>query len=36
MILERQRAGVLYGAAEADITEDVIKAYDDETKKAKK
>ena len=36
MILERQRAGVLYAAAEADVTDDVLKAYDDETKKAKK
>ncbi|MGH7354117.1 MAG: OmpH family outer membrane protein [Candidatus Rokuibacteriota bacterium] len=28
MIVERQRAGVLYGAAEADLTDEVIKLYD--------
>lgn len=36
LILERQRAGVLYAATEADVTDDVLKAYDDEAKKAKK
>jgi outer membrane protein len=30
MIVERQRAGVIYAAPEADITEEVIKAYDQE------
>lgn len=35
IILER-RAGVLYAATDADVTDDVLKAYDDETKKAKK
>jgi len=28
MIVERQRAGVLYGAAEADLTDEIIKLYD--------
>ena len=36
LILERRQAGVVYGAPEADVTEDVIKAFDDETRKAKK
>jgi outer membrane protein len=36
LILERRQAGVVYGAAEVDVTEDVIKAFDDETRKAKK
>jgi len=36
LILERSRAGVLYAATDADVTGDVLKAYDDETKKAKK
>ncbi len=36
MILERQRSGVLYAAPESDVTDDVLKAYDEETKKAKK
>jgi outer membrane protein len=36
MILERRRAGVVYGAPEVDVTEEVIKAFDDETRKAKK
>ena len=36
LVLERQRSSVLYAAAEADLTEDVIRAYDDETKKGKK
>jgi outer membrane protein len=31
LIVERRGAVVLYGAAEADITEDVIRAYDQET-----
>jgi outer membrane protein len=34
MVLERQRSSVLFASAEADLTEDVIRAYDDETKKA--
>ena len=32
----RQRAGVLYAAADADLTDDILKAYDDQTKKATK
>lgn len=36
MVLERQRAGVLYASGDADLTEDVLKAYDDQTKKATK
>jgi outer membrane protein len=34
MVLERQRSSVLYASADADLTDDVIRAYDDETKKA--
>jgi outer membrane protein len=34
MVLERQRSSVLYASAEADLTEDIIRAYDEETKKA--
>jgi outer membrane protein len=30
MIVERQRAGVIYAAPEADITDEVIRAYDQE------
>ena len=29
IVVERQRAGVLYASAEADLTDDVLKAYDD-------
>lgn len=36
VILERRQAGVVYGAPEADVTEEVIKAFDDEIRKAKK
>jgi outer membrane protein len=36
LVLERQRSSVLYASAEADLTDDVIRAYDDETKKGKK
>lgn len=36
MIVERRQAGVVYGAPDADVTEDVIKAFDDEMRKAKK
>ena len=36
MIIERRQAGVVYGAPEIDVTEDVIKAFDDEMRKAKK
>jgi outer membrane protein len=34
MVLERQRSSVLYASADADLTDDIIRAYDDETKKA--
>ena len=30
LILERRSAGVIYGDAEADVTEEVIRAYDQE------
>jgi outer membrane protein len=36
MIVERRQAGVVYGAPEVDVTEEVIKAFDDEMRKAKK
>lgn len=36
VIVERRGAGVLYGAPEADITDDIIKAYDQEAGRAKK
>jgi len=36
LIVEKRGAGVLYGAPEADLTDEVIKAYDQEAAKAKK
>ena len=36
IVVERQRAGVLYASADADLTDDILKAYDDQTKKATK
>ena len=36
LIIERRQAGVVYGAPEIDVTEEVIKAFDDEMRKAKK
>src|SRR6266478_364342 len=36
VVLERQRAGVLYASGDSDLTDDVLKAYDDQTKKATK
>jgi len=33
IVLERQRSSLLYASAEADLTDDVIRAYDDETRK---
>ncbi len=36
LIVERRSAGVIYGDAEADITEEIIKAYDQEKAKEKK
>ena len=36
IVLERQRSSILYASADADLTDDVIRAFDDETKKGKK
>jgi outer membrane protein len=36
IVLERQRAGVLYNSGDADLTDEVLRAYDDQTKKATK
>ena len=36
IVLERQRAGVLYNSNDSDLTDEVLKAYDDQTKKATK
>ena len=36
LIVERRQAGVVYGAPDVDVTEEVIKAFDDEMRKAKK
>jgi outer membrane protein len=36
MIVERRQGGLIYGSPEADVTEEIIKAFDDETRKAKK
>jgi Skp family chaperone for outer membrane proteins len=36
VVVERQRAGVLYASVDADLTDDVLRAYDDQTKKATK
>jgi len=36
LVLERQRSSVLYASADADLTDDIIRAYDDETRKGKK
>jgi len=36
LVLERQRSSVLYATADVDLTDEIIHAYDDETKKAKK
>jgi len=36
LIVERRQAGVVYGAPEIDVTEEVIKAFDDEMRKVKK
>src|SRR6266566_5269982 len=35
LIIERRQAGIVYGAPDADVTEEVIKAFDDEMRKAK-
>jgi len=36
MIVEKRGAAVVYGAAEADLTEEIVRAFDDEARKAKK
>src|SRR6266853_2175849 len=36
LIIERRQAGIVYGAPDADVTEEVIKVFDDELRKAKK
>ena len=36
LIVERRGASVVYGAPEADVTDEVVRIFDDETKKAKK
>jgi len=36
LIVERRGASVVYGAPEADVTEEVVRIFDDQTKKAKK
>ena len=36
MIVERRQGGLIFGAPEADVTEEIIKAFDDEMRKAKK
>ena len=36
IVLERQRSSILYASADADLTDDVIRAFDEETKKGKK
>ena len=36
IVLERQRSSILYASADADLTDEIIRAYDDENKKAKK
>jgi len=36
MVLERQRSSILYASPDSDLTDEVIRAYDDETKKPRK
>lgn len=36
LIVEKRGAAVVYGAAEADLTDEIVRAFDDETKKAKR
>ncbi len=36
LIVERRGASVVYGAPEADLTEEIIRVFDEESKKAKK
>lgn len=36
LVVEKRGAGVVYGAPEADLTDEVVRAFDDEARKAKK
>jgi outer membrane protein len=36
IVLERQRSSILYASPDSDLTDDIIRAYDDETKRAPK
>lgn len=36
MIVEKRGGAVVYGAAEADLTDEIVRAFDDDSKKAKK
>src|SRR5262245_45369453 len=36
LIVERRGAAVVYGATEADLTEEIVRVYDEESKKTKK
>ena len=36
LIVERKQGGIVYGAPEIDVTDEVIKVFDDDAKKAKK
>ncbi|HUG37405.1 MAG TPA: OmpH family outer membrane protein [Candidatus Limnocylindrales bacterium] len=36
LVVEKRGGGVVYGAPEADLTDEIVRAFDDETKKAKK
>jgi outer membrane protein len=36
LIVEKRGGAVIYGAAEADLTNEIVKVFDDESKKAKK
>lgn len=36
LIVEKRGAGVVYGAPEADLTDEIVRVFDDEAKKAKK
>ncbi|HVQ74256.1 MAG TPA: OmpH family outer membrane protein [Candidatus Binatia bacterium] len=36
LIVERKQGGIVYGAPEADLTDEIIKMYDDDAQKAKR
>ena len=36
LIVEKRGAAVVYGASDADLTDDIVRIFDDESKKAKK